>query len=595
MKHSHSRLQPRSRLASASLVLALLASLPSAFAITQYWDPGLTGSGTAGGTGTWAAATANWWNGSSDTTLAATNVAGFAGTGGTVSLTNTAVAAGGLSIESNGYVIGDGTNTWQINISAQAATDGISVAPGVTGTIIDVGGIRLGSVGSGTAIQLTNTDLIDFKNTTVYLSGSRTTRINNSSASATTTFSKFAVSDKTGGGTWPNANLALESGNLVVHTLASASANSTTGVLGTYNSSTVVNTTFSGNTTGTLTLTGNNTLFHNAGFAAGGQLTLTVNMSAGTLALGHDNALGAVNGGGVATNTGVIFNAGTLAADGGPRIIANALTVASGGAKAIGGSNNITFTGNTTNSGGNRVISITNTANTTFAGNVFLSELAGTGRTLTIGGTGNATISGAISNFNGSGAAGGLTKTGTGVLTLSNAGNNDYTGTTTIGGGTLALGANDALSSGSALSLGAGSLDLATFSASAPSLALTSASAKLEFDLTGRPINDSTAFLDLAGSFTESSDFSGYVVDFGGSIVSSAGVYKLVGFTSITGTLLESDFSIANLGLSGVTAALSLTGSELSLVTSAVPEPSSFAALAGLAGLGFAAARRRRG
>ena len=186
MKHSHSRLQPRSRLASASLVLALLASLPSAFAITQYWDPGLTGSGTAGGTGTWAAATANWWNGSSDTTLTATNVAGFAGAGGTVSLTNTAVAAGGLSIESNGYVIGDGTNTWQINISAQAATDGISVAPGVTGTIIDVGGIRLGSVGSGTAIQLTNTDLIDFKNTTVYLSGSRTTRINNSSASATT-------------------------------------------------------------------------------------------------------------------------------------------------------------------------------------------------------------------------------------------------------------------------------------------------------------------------------------------------------------------------------------------------------------------------
>ena len=595
MKHSSSRIQPRSRLASASLVLALLASVQSASAATQYWDPGLTPAANSGkgsgGSGTWATATANWSNGSTDATLTATNIAGFATTGGTVGLT-TAVAVGGLSFETNNYVIGNGTNTGQINLTSQASTDGISVGAGVTGTVIDVGGIRLGSSGSAVNIQLTNTDLIDFKNTTIYLSGSRTTKLTNSSAVATTTFSKFAVSDKPGGGTWPNANLALEVGNLVINTLASASANSSTGALSTYNSTTVVNTTFSGNTTGTLTLAGNNTLFHNGSFATGGQLTLTVNMANGTLAFGHDNALGAVNASGVATNTAVILQGGTLAASGGARTIANAITI-SGNAGKIGGANNITFTGNVTNSGANRTLSITNTANTSIAGNVFLSEAAGTGRTLTINGAGNATISGAIANFNGSGAAGNLVKDGTGTLTLSNA-SNTFTGTTTISGGTLALGANNALASGSAVSLGNATLDLKTFSAAAPSLALTSASAKLAFDLTGRSIDNGTAFLALGGGFTESSDLSGYTVDFGGFTVSSAGTYKLLSFSSITGTLLGSDFSIANLNVSGVNAALSLSGTELSLVTSAVPEPASVAALAGLAAVGFAASRRRR-
>jgi autotransporter-associated beta strand protein len=594
MKQPSSRLQSRSRLASASLVLVLLAAARPAFAATQYWDPGLTpaaNSGTgSGGDGTWTSAGANWSNGSTDAVLTATNVAGFAASAGNVTLT-TVVGTGGLKFDTSNYVIGNGTNTGQITVNAQTSADGISVSPGVTGTVIDIGGIRLGSVGSGTTIQLTNTDLVDFKNTTIYLSGSRVTKITNSSAGATTTFSKFAVSDKPGGGTWPNANLALEAGNLVINTLASASANATTGALATYNSTTVVNTTFSGNSTGTLTLAGNNTLFHNGG--AGGQLTLTVNMGNATLALGHDNALGAVNGSGAATNTAVLLQAGTLAASGGARTIANAITLTGGNGK-IGGANNITFSGNVTNSGGSRTLTVTNTAATTLSGSVFLSESAITGRTLTIAGAGNTSISGAISNFNGSGVAGGLTKTDGGTLTLSSA-VNSYTGTTTISGGVLALGADNALSSGSALSLGAGTLDLETFSAAAPSLALTSASAKLGFDLAGRPIDNGTAFLALSGAFTEASDLSGYTVDFGGSTVSSVGAYKLLSFGSITGTLLVSDFSIANLNLSGVTASLSLSGGDLSLVTvSAVPEPASFAALAGLAGMGFAATRRRR-
>ena len=59
--------------------------------------------------------------------------------------------------------------------------------------------------------------------------------------------------------------------------------------------------------------------------------------------------------------------------------------------------------------------------------------------TLTVAGTGNTVINGAI----GAGA-GGLTKSGTGILTL--AGANTFSGAITVGGGTLQLGSNSALS-----------------------------------------------------------------------------------------------------------------------------------------------------
>lgn len=73
--------------------------------------------------------------------------------------------------------------------------------------------------------------------------------------------------------------------------------------------------------------------------------------------------------------------------------------------------------------------------------------IANGGYLLTIGGTGNTTISGAI------GGTGGLTKSGIGTLILS--GVNDYSGTTTVAGGTLTLRRQTgALSSSSALTFG---------------------------------------------------------------------------------------------------------------------------------------------
>lgn len=170
---------------------------------------------------------------------------------------------------------------------------------------------------------------------------------------------------------------------------------------------------------------------------------------------------------------------------------------------------------------------------------------------------------------------------GTGVFTKS-------------GAGTLAFGANNALASTAGINLAAGSLDLKTFTTSAASLALSNG-VTVKFDPSSATIDNPAALLSLAGAFTETLDGGGYGVDFSGFSFNTAGSYKLVSFTSVSGTFAASDFAAANLTLgSGLNGAFNLSGADLSYTVSAIPEPSSFAAFAGLAALGAVALRRRR-
>lgn len=205
-------------------------------------------------------------------------------------------------------------------------------------------------------------------------------------------------------------------------------------------------------------------------------------------------------------------------------------------------------------------------------------------RTLKLGGTNIAdnTLAAVIAN-NGTGAVS-LTKQDAGRWLLSGA--NTFTGATTVNGGTLALGANNAFSSGSALVLSSGVIDLQSFSSSAASLSFSAANT-LKFNL-GAPGNG-TALLALTGSLSKSG--SGvFTLDFSGT--GSAGTYNLVSFAGTT-FADQSEFTVANLG-SGLTGALTLNASMLSLTVSAVPEPSACAALGGVLALGFAVCRRRR-
>ncbi len=165
---------------------------------------------------------------------------------------------------------------------------------------------------------------------------------------------------------------------------------------------------------GTLVLAGTNTY-------TGG-----TTLSAGTLLAGSNTALGSGT---------LVLAGGTLGASGGPRTLANAVTL--GGNVALGGSDALTLSGTLTHSGGNRVVTISNAALTTFAGNLILAE-NNASRTLTLDvGAGGLLITGAITAGPGSGIDT-LTKSGSGTLTLG--ANQTYTGGLVLNGGTLDLG-----------------------------------------------------------------------------------------------------------------------------------------------------------
>ncbi|MDQ2868119.1 MAG: PEP-CTERM sorting domain-containing protein [Verrucomicrobiota bacterium] len=166
-----------------------------------------------------------------------------------------------------------------------------------------------------------------------------------------------------------------------------------------------------------------------------------------TLVLGSDSALG--------TGTFTVNQTSTIQSSS-ARVVGNA-TVLKGDA-TIAGSNDITFTNSVTAAGAvTRTLTVNNTGLTTIQGNVYLSDLSGTGRTLVINGTGNTTISGVVSDFNGAGTAGTLSHGGSGTLRLNNT--NTYSGGTLMSGGITIANADGALGTGN-VSLTAASVTL---------------------------------------------------------------------------------------------------------------------------------------
>lgn len=378
-----------------------------------------------------------------------------------------------------------------------------------------------------------------------------------------------------------------------------------------------------------------------AGAAGSQTLTLnsnlTVNATVTTSQLLNSNLV--LNS--AVTNTPTFTNTVTNNSTTGSLTFAGGISTVSSGARtlAISGAGATSISGNITNGtgtvaitkggAGTLTLSGTNSFSSLSQGNGVINVSGGStttaiaytsgGTTITVsGGTLTATSIASGSNSNGrvlnltggtfvsngnvfaSGVAGAISING-GTLKSGNASGItvfDDNNSIAIGGGGATFDTtvgNITLGSGVALA-GSGKLTFVgvsgnTFAADALSVANGT---PLGFNLGGVSINNSTALVSLT-TFTETADGGTYAIDFGGFNFDTIGSYKLIGFSSMSGTFVESDFAAANSTVgSGLEADFVFDGSSLSyVVTTAIPEPSTFGALAGLIILGFSASRRR--
>lgn len=229
---------------------------------------------------------------------------------------------------------------------------------------------------------------------------------------------------------------------------------------------------------------------------------------------------------------------------------------------------------------------------------------AGTSGILTIHG-GNVSAASFAGSITG---AGGVIKNGTGVQILT--GDNTYTGITEVNEGILQLGSISAVSlantsgvtiAGGALVNAAGNSNLGTGAVSMSTGSMTpggigtvgsfTVADNQAFSATGGTMNfdlqSAASFDQIFGSGTGSFSLMDVTLALSGS-TSIAGTYQL--FEGFGGINVVSGLTITGLD-AGWTADLDINGL---LTVTAVPEPSTYAAIAGLALLGFAGARRRR-
>jgi len=305
-----------------------------------------------------------------------------------------------------------------------------------------------------------------------------------------------------------------------------------------------------------------------------------------------------------------------------------------------------------TDSGGTgNTVTVQNGASLQADEGIIIASGVGTGGTLNIGGydltqaTTGGTVTTASVVFNGGtadinfnqtnatsfsaaiGGPGTVTQRGSGTTTLS--GSNSFTGATIIENGTLVAGSNTAFG-GSTVSVHGGKLDAGGYTlgntitldggtlagtgtltgavtlGTGATLAPGNSPGTLTFT-NGLTLNDgavldfqlgttSDLILVTGGTLTGSASAGGITLNLADAGGFTAASYTLFDFSgATTSSFTASDFTLGST-LAGYTYQLAIVGSTLQLIStaSAVPEPSTFAVLAGLSALGLVAYRRRR-
>lgn len=480
------------RLASAALVLVVIAITPS-FASGQFiWDGG-------GADDDWST-DANWAGGTAPAFSVgdelqfdgSTRLSPNADTQGWTDISGITFSAGADSFTLGGeaLTLDDAATINQIttnnqtinnNIIAGGSSLNISLANNAGATLTLGGDVDLDNGGAGATLDVADLGVLQIDGV---ISGAGDI---NMDAASSTTLLLNGDNTFTGGVTLGDGTLAIGHDNALG--TGTLTFNGGSGSIGAANSDRTV--------TNNVDLVGGSLLVNGISghaltldgqISGAGSLRLTgspdvtingdndftggVQLNSGTLRVGHDNALG--------TGDLDVTADSTLTADGGDRTLANNVSLGTGDTLVISGSNNLTLNGVVTGDGAMSKLNagtLTLTGDNTFAGGLSLNsgEIAvghdnalGTGtlsvtgpgtlsadggsRTLendialtvagplTIDGTENLTLNGTIA-----GSSGELAKTGAGTLQLN--GDNTYDGDTTLSAGTLALGSDSALGS----------------------------------------------------------------------------------------------------------------------------------------------------
>jgi fibronectin-binding autotransporter adhesin len=535
---------------SPVLMATLFASIPlAANAGDLYWDatPGAADGASAGGTGTWDTATANWDNGAYNIWNNTNNdTAIFGGTSGAVTL-GTNITVGGLTFNTNGYSIATGGGT----VMTLGTNTDINVSTGTSTIFAEIEGSN-NLTKSGTGTLLLNTAISsNFTGNTVITGG--TLQIGNNSSAA-----------RLGGSTYAG-NISLNGGSI-------AFINNDTQTLSGIISG-------SGNFTksggGTLTLTGANTYTGKTiiGVAGAGGRTLSV------------SSLNSVVGGTASSSLGA------------PTTVANG-TIQLGSGSSVRSSNLVyTGSGETTdrimnvqfNSSAKHSISSSAAGLLKFTSAFTITPSSGTtGGGLYLKGSGNGEIAqiGTLPGF--------LEKQEAGTWTVGGTNSFDriaVSGGSLINNGSMNVTTSVAVNNGTTLS--AGNITAQTMTLGATSI--------INMELGGTTLGTEYDNIDVTtalayGGNLEVANISGYDMDL------ASATYNLFELNAVTATGTFASVTVNSITLSnsggvwtgdnGAGVDYTFTQATGDLAITAVPEPSSILLLS-LTGLALLRRRRR--
>lgn len=467
---------------------------------------------------------------------------------GTTSITNATMTAAGtntLSANSN-FVLTSGTlsiGTFANTIASLAGSG--TVSTGIGGTLT-IGGTSSTSfsgaiIGSGALVMngsgtFTLSGANTYSGGTNFLTGTIAISGDDLGTGGTLTFGGGSLNSTSGTFTLTHPTVIV-SGNTAVFqidgdtttlsgTLSQSAATGSLNKTGSGTLSLIGPSTYSGTTTitaGILAAGAGNALSNSSPFVVNGTLSMgtfsgTIGSleGSGSVSMGSGSTLNVGNNGTSTTFSGIISGAGVLAKIGGGTLTLTGTNTYSGGTTFLAGT--IAIAGDHLGSGGTL----------TFSGGV-LNVTSGTFTTthptvIHVGDTAEfiidadtTTLSGAITE---SAPTGSFHKTGSGTLAIT--GPSSYSGTTTIGTGTLAAAANDALSANSPFVV-TGTLSMDIYSGTIGSLA-GSGSVSLG--------TASVLTIDNNGSSTT---FSGSITGQGGLTKIGAGTFTITGSSDYAG------------------------------------------------------------